>query len=84
MNKKDKTSIAVLKTHIKYIKESIDELKESVKKMQDSINRIENDTIKTRENLENHLHQHQRDLTILGIVVSAIAVFMSLLMKLIG
>ena len=82
MNRKERAAIAVLQTHIEYIRKSIDEIKGNLKDMS---HHLEENSIKiasVQKGLENHLKTHQRDLTKLAILVSAIAAIISLAVKL--
>jgi len=70
-----------VETHIQYIKEAIDEIKDSIQLLHKKIGAQDVEIATVKAHLENHLRHHQRDLTVLGIVVSIIAVIVSVLMK---
>jgi len=81
MNRKERESIAVLNTHILYIRKSIDEIKKNIEEERRILNKHAIKLNEVERGLNNHLQQHRRDLTVLGIVVSIIAFIISTLVR---
>jgi len=81
LNKREKASIAVLQTHVMYIKKAIDEIKEGIEENRKTLQSHSVKLAALDKGLNNHLSQHRRDLTLLGIVVSIIAFVISTLTR---